>query len=208
MFFKNIRRWFRRPSNPSGHVYYARLRTPQGIFYKLGYTSKPSLHERMAYGGTGDELLIDKEFLFSFQPDAWDIEQTLLEHFDNLKAFGKYSNDKVLPLAGRGQSELFHQDVLGLDDALYRESIVLTEQEVASALNEQGQGCLMTLAGLVLAPFTLGLSLFLIFGGLSSFFDSSNRGSSSDNQTRKIAVTRPLHPPKIQALLDRLRTPA
>lgn len=158
----------------------------------------------MAYGGTGDELLIDKVFLFSFQADAWDIEQTLLEHFDKQKAFGKYSNDKALPLAGRGQSELFHRDVLGFDDALYQEGTVQTALKTSSVLNEQGEGCLMTILGLVLVPFTLGISLFFIVGGLASVFSASGNGSSSD---KKIAVTRPQHPRAIQALLDRLREP-
>lgn len=202
MFFKKISRWLRRPSDPSGHVYYARLRTPQGLFYKLGYTTKASLHERMSYGGTGDDLMIDQVLLFSFQTDAWDVEQTLLDNFDKLKAFGKYSNDKAFPLAGRGQSELFRQDVLGLDDSLYPETTPLVKPEISSVLDEKGEGCLMTLLGLVLAPFTLGFSLFFIFGGLSSVFSSSSNDPPRD---KEITVKRPIHPPAIQALLDRLR---
>jgi hypothetical protein len=119
--FKTFLRWFRRPPDPAGHLYYARLRTPQGTYYKLGYTSKPTLAERMAHGGLGDERLIEKELLFSFRADAYDVEQALHDHFQDKRAFKKrFSNDPAMPLAGRGQTELFLHDVLGLDDDLYK----------------------------------------------------------------------------------------
>lgn len=204
MIIKKIVKWFRRPSDPSGNVYYARLLTNQGIFYKLGYTKKSTLHERMAYGGTDDERLIDQVLLFSFQPDAWDIEQTLLENFDKLKAFGKYSNDKAFPLAGRGQSELFREDILGIDDTLYQEIAASPNQNSSPTLDEKGGGCLLTALGIILIPFTFGLSLFFIFGGLSSVFNQDSNHLSLNN---KIEAKRPKHPPKIQALLDRLRMP-
>ena len=85
--FKNLWRWFKRPKNPAGYVYYARLKTNCGLLYKLGYTKKPSLKERLAYGGQGDEKMIDQEFFFTYREDAWDVEQTLLEHFTRQRAF-------------------------------------------------------------------------------------------------------------------------
>jgi hypothetical protein len=36
-----------------------------------------------------DENLIDHQFFFTFRDDAWDIEQTLLEHFGKHRAFGR-----------------------------------------------------------------------------------------------------------------------
>ena len=196
--FNRIRRWFSRPADPSGHVYYARLKTPQGRFYKLGYTRKPTLVERMAFGRLGDEKLIDRELLFAFRKDAWDVEQVLLEHFDRHRAFGKFSNDPLKPLAGRGQSELFAHDILGLDDDLNKLTD-LEREALKGELSKANDGCLMVLFGLVLAPFTLGLSLLFIAGGLSFVLDYSKGG-------RPVA-TRPQHPPKIQALLDALRPP-
>ena len=193
--FKTVSKWFRRPRDPSGHVYYARLKAPQGTFYKLGYTSKTSLVERMRFAQLGDEKLIERELLFTFRKDAWDIEQKLLDHFDKHRAFGKFSNDPQMPLAGRGQSELFIHDILGLDSDLYR----LSDEEAETLkkeVTETGGGCLLTLLGLVLVPFTLGLSLFLITGGLSSLFGSSVRA-----QPR---YKRPQHPPEIKALIDSL----
>jgi hypothetical protein len=151
--FKRLRRWFNRPQNPAGHVYYARLTFPQGVYYKVGYTSKPSLVERMAFSGYGDEKRIDREFFFSYRKDAWDVEQTLLEHFDKHRAFKKFSNDPTMPLNGRGQTELFAHDILGLDSELYN----LTDHDKTLLKGDSAlanDGCLMVLLGLVLIPFT------------------------------------------------------
>jgi hypothetical protein len=195
--FKKIRRWLLRPKNPAGNVYYARLRTPQGTFYKLGYTSKPTLVERMAYGNSGDEKLIDHQFFFTFREDAWDVEQTLLEHFDKHRAFGRFSNDPKMPLSGRGQSELFAYDVLGLDDDLYRQPDNDTLKEIQDEQEEAREGCLLILIGLILVPFTFGISLFFILGGASGLF-------SKKSQPVLIARTRPVHQPAMQELIDAL----
>ena len=72
----------------------------------------------MAFGGYGEEKLIDREFLFAYRKDAWDVEQTLLDYFDKHRAFKKFSNDPTMPLNGRGQTELFDHDILGLDEGL------------------------------------------------------------------------------------------
>ena len=196
--FKRIKRWFSRPKNPAGHVYYARLNTPQGIFYKLGFTSKPSLVERMAYSGDGDEKMIDHQFFFTHRNDAWDVEQTLLEHFNKRRAFGKYSRDPSKPLCGRGQSELFSHDILGLDDDLYPSS-----EEALKALqieSEQGNGgWMLILIGLVLLPFTWGISLLLILMGGYGLIEFTQ-----SHQMRTAQVTRPVHSPIIQELIDTL----
>lgn len=193
--FNRVSRWFRRPRDPSGHVYYARLKAPQGTFYKLGYTSKTSLVDRMRFGQLGDEEMIERELLFTFRKDAWDVEQTLLDHFDKHRAFGKFSNDPQMPLAGRGQSELFNHDILGLDSELYRlsdEDLEAIKMEVS----ETSEGCLLTLIGLALVPFTFGISLFFIAGGLSGIFGGGTKVQLRDK--------RPKHPPEIKALIDAL----
>ncbi|TYC61661.1 hypothetical protein ETQ85_03120 [Zoogloea oleivorans] len=195
--FKKIKKWFLRPKNPAGNVYYAKLRTPQGDFYKLGYTSKPSLVERMAYGNSGDEKLINHQFFFTFCEDAWDVEQTLLEHFDKQRAFGRFSNDPKMPLSGRGQSELFVCDVLGLDEDLYRLPDEDTLKAIRDNADEAGAGCLFILIGLILIPFTLGISLFFILGGISGIFGKKEQPVFEFR-------TRPVHPPAIQKLIDAL----
>ena len=152
----------------------------------------------MAYGGHGDEKFIDREFLFTYRKDAWDVEQTLLDHFAKHRAFRKFSNDPMKPLNGRGQSELFAHDILGLDEDLYR----LSEQDkeaIQRELQQANEGCVLVLLGLVLAFFTFGLSLLFIGAGAS--------GVLADGKGTRQAVKRPRHPPKIQELLDALIQP-
>jgi len=171
---KQIRRWFRRPINSAGNVYYVKLFTPQGVFYKIGYTTKSNVIERFAFANCGDEKLVNRQFLFAFREDAWDVEQQLLDHFDKHRAFGKYSNDPMGPLAGCGQSELFRHDILGLDNDLYAISDELAKRAAEVESKKAGEGCLMMLIGLALAPFTLGLSLLFLFGVASSLYEDGN----------------------------------
>jgi len=202
--FKAIKRWFARPKNPAGNVYYARLKTPTGTYYKIGYTSKSSLFERFAYGGQGDEFMLDREFFFTFHPNAWDIEQTLLEHFDKHRAFGRYSNQPQFPLSGRGQSELFKLDVLGLDEELYRRPVQFPEAPATSTHDVQTNGCMFVLLGLALAPFTLGLSLLFIVGGGLDFFSPRHGAQAATARHPTVALRRPEHPPEIRKLLATL----
>lgn len=105
-----------RPSQSSGNVYYARLKTPLGYFYKLGFTTLASVHERLAYQGKGNEQLLDKVLCFAYLEDAFDVEMSLHAHFIARAAFSSYCADPDLPLYGNGQSELYIDDILGLDD--------------------------------------------------------------------------------------------
>lgn len=195
-------RWFRRPSDPSGYLYYARLKTSQGKYYKLGFTSKHSLVERMSYAGKGDERLIEKELLFSFSRDAYDVEQSLHDHFRGQRAFKRrFSNDPSMPLAGRGQTELFRHDVLGLDDDLYKATPQQLSKEASAALQEQETGCLLMVVALGLAPFTLGLSLLLLVMGSSAFFGQGSTLGTAETD----AYIRPAHPPAIHALIEELK---
>jgi hypothetical protein len=57
----------------------------------------------------------------------------------------------------------------------------------------------MILIGLILAPFTLGISLLFILGGASGFFSDSKSSQLSMART-----TRPVHPPMIQKLINSL----
>ena len=208
--YTRVKRWFRRPNNPSGNVYYVRLKTPQGLLYKIGFTTKASLIDRMAYGGHGDEKLIDKEFFFTKLDDAWDVEQTLLDHFSKHRAFGKYSNNPSQPLSGRGQSELFAFDILGLDAALYAPQELTTLEACEYDSKQAADGCLGILIGIVLAPFTLGFSLLCIFGGFMEFFTATQKRTVAEKR-EIVCRPRPKHPEEIQALIDslsELNTPA
>lgn len=195
--FKSLSKWFNRPLDVSGHVYYAKLETPPGTFYKIGYTKKSCLVDRFSYANCVDEKLIKREFFFTFRPDAWEIEQALLEHFDRHRAFR--IKDPAMPLCGRGQSELFHHDILGLDEDLYR---IVDEEDVATlqaSVEQKNAGCMWVLLGLALAPFTLGLSLLVIFLGASDFF-----GSDAGRPTGRQTTAKPTHPVRIRELIDSL----
>lgn len=194
-----VSRFFRRPRQSAGNVYCAKLETLQGTFYKIGFTTKPTLHERMAYNGQGNEKLIKQVLLFSYHANAWDIEQTLLDHFSKHRAFKK-GNAPSKPLYKNGQSELFATDVLGLDEPLYLSRAFTTQTSIVDA--EQARyGCFAALIGLALAPFTLGISLFFIWAGIVEFFSAT---SDKTNEEELVARERPKHPESIKIIVDEL----
>lgn len=194
--FKRLSRWWRRPKNCAGHVYYAKLRANGETYYKLGFTTKLTLAERFAYAGHGDEKLIERVLMFGFDEKAWDLEQSLLEHFRKHRAFGRFSKDPAQPLAGRGQTELFRSDILGLDEDLYyispRQLEELKEEQDAAA-----GGCFLILIAIVLAPFTLGWSLVALFFGGGLIFEK--------RKPTTVVPKRPTHPPGIQVIIETLQ---
>lgn len=197
--FTRISRYFRRPRQSAGNVYYAKLNTPQGRFYKIGFTTKASLHERMAYNGKGDERLIENILFFTPHPKAWDVEQTLLDHFHKQKAF-KSGNAPAMPLYKNGQSELFASDILGLDAELYTPRMETSLVPSCENYQKSLDGCLGIIIGVILIPFTLGISLSFIFGGLADFFS----GGRTKLVEQKVLVTpeRPIHPHHIHSLIN------
>lgn len=92
---------------------YVRLKTPLGPMYKLGFTTSSTAHERLSYQGKGHEKLINAVLGFAFSPNALSIEQTLHGYFDSKRAF--VIPDAQMPFAGNGQSELYAEDILGMD---------------------------------------------------------------------------------------------
>ena len=104
-----------RPAKNSGNLYYARLNTPVGVLYKLGFTNLGSVKERLAYQGGGDEQYLDRVLFFANFENAADIEIAAHEHFGHKAAFGRFSNEHSMPLSGNGQSELYAEDILLVD---------------------------------------------------------------------------------------------
>lgn len=109
--------FFTRTPN-KGYVYYVKLQTDDGPLYKLGFTTKASVHERFSYKDYGDEKLIDCVFLFSASNRAYEAEQTLHRYFKKKRAY-RWACWPHKPLYLRGQSELYREDILGMDDAIY-----------------------------------------------------------------------------------------
>ncbi|MCY1363847.1 hypothetical protein D9M69_506260 [compost metagenome] len=159
----------------------------------------------MAYAGGGDEKLIDKVLFFKPHAKAWDVEQTLLDHFAKKRAF-KWGNDPSKPLYKNGQSELFASDILGLDADLYVPRMV-SSLVPSTESNEQALGgCLAVLIGVLLAPFTVGISLIFVFGGLMDFFTAATE-QKTDEMNELVIPERPIHPEEIKNLLDSLSLP-
>lgn len=102
------------PKNASGYLYYVRLSTELGMLYKIGFTTLGSVQERLGYRGGRDDDLVDKVLLFKHMTDAADWEALLHRVFRKKRAF--YDDSEYLPLFRNGQSELYYEDVLGLDD--------------------------------------------------------------------------------------------
>lgn len=102
-------------ADPKGNLYYVRLNTEYGVFYKLGFTTFGSVKARMSYKGSTDWQYIDKVLMFKNLPDAFEVEQKLHAYLDKKRAFAEYSANQALPLYRNGQTELYIEDVLHLD---------------------------------------------------------------------------------------------
>lgn len=98
-----------------GNLYYVRLNTPLGKFYKIGFTTMKSVNDRLAFQGTGDEKYIEEVLYFKSRLGAYGLEQSLHAYFSDQAAFRKYSAFVDMPLPKNGQSELYYDDVLKLD---------------------------------------------------------------------------------------------
>lgn len=112
----------------AGHIYYVRLQTSVGPMYKLGFTTMPNVEARLGYQGGGHEKQIDKVMGFIHYPNALKIEQKLHLHFQHRRAFPLLEID--MPFAGNAQSELYKDDILGLD----REYTLERAQRVEEAI--------------------------------------------------------------------------
>ena len=97
-----------------GNLYYVRLKTPLGPFYKLGFTTMPSVRERFAFQNNGHEDQIDWVIGFIESSNALSIEMMLHTHFRRKTPFPR--PEKGMPFFGNGQSELYAEDILGMDE--------------------------------------------------------------------------------------------
>jgi hypothetical protein len=128
-----------RPAQSAGNLYYVRLKTPVGPLYKLGYTTMKSAQERFAFQGENHEALIDQVLFFGYFDDAFDLEDQLHQHFRSQAAFSKKYPQAHGPLYKNGQSELYSEDILGLDSQYASEQSERTKQNLKIA-SYQSQG--------------------------------------------------------------------
>lgn len=109
--------------NPAGHIYYARMKTSWGVFYKLGYTSRSTLEDRLNYGEKNDGGLVDRVLLWSWSDTALKEELGLHGMFHDKRIFGKYGKYENGPMYKNGQSELYAEDILDLDSECTEEQV-------------------------------------------------------------------------------------
>ena len=84
--------------------------------FKLGFTTWPSVEQRFAYKGSGDEKYIDKVLFFEHFEDALEMETTLHAYFRRKATFcGSGGREQDMPLFQNGQTEIYIQDILDLD---------------------------------------------------------------------------------------------
>lgn len=109
------------PEDMEGYLYYIRLKTSKGIFYKIGFTRQKSVEDRFSYGGSKNYQLIDKVLFFKYSMYAYEYELLLHNHLCHVKALESGSFASLFrdlseyPLFKDGQTELYKHDVLGLD---------------------------------------------------------------------------------------------
>ncbi|RZJ62996.1 MAG: hypothetical protein EON49_00145 [Acidovorax sp.] len=102
-----------KPQPTSGNLYYVRLSTSLGTFYKLGFTTLGSAQERFAYQGKGHDGLVDDVLLFVYRDDAYEVEQIIHAHFRGKASFA--IPEEGMPFFENGQSEIYAEDILKLD---------------------------------------------------------------------------------------------
>jgi len=99
--------------------------------YKLGFTKLASVESRLAYSGDGSEALIDRVLVFMPLDDAFDVECQLHSHFSDKRAFNRLGDDPMMPLFKNGQSELYIEDVLGVDPDYSKDQAKKTQDKIS-----------------------------------------------------------------------------
>ncbi|GAA5100526.1 GIY-YIG nuclease family protein [Wohlfahrtiimonas larvae] len=148
---------YRPPSN-KGNLYYVRFSTSLGYFYKIGFTTANSVEKRFSYNSV-DFLDIDKVLLFEYLDNAYDIEQQLHSCLSERALFKEFKNQNaVYPLFKNGQSELYLEDILGLDPEYTEEQRFQTFKNVKLAVEQNELVGILKLAASRTADRILSLS--------------------------------------------------
>lgn len=151
----------------AGNLYYIKLKTNLGIFYKIGFTTYQNINDRFNYDGSNDYKLIQETLMFQYYDDAYLREQRLHNQHKDKKAFYKYSNESYLPLANNGQSELYYDDILSLDKEFSKKESFFTKLKVYIAIFKSNPIKIILSIGFAIAifigtfPYSLGFILFV-----------------------------------------------
>jgi hypothetical protein len=151
----------------SGNLYYIKLKTDLGIFYKIGFTTYQNINDRFNYDNSNDYRLIQETLMFQYYDDAYLKEQRLHKQYKYKKAFYKYSNESYLPLPNNGQSELYYDDILSLDKNFSKKEKNFTKLKVYIAIFKSNPIKIILFMGFTIAvfigtfPYSLGFILFV-----------------------------------------------
>jgi len=146
----------------SGNLYYIKLKTNLGIFYKIGFTTYNNINERFNYNGSSDYKLIQDIFIFQYYDNAYMKEQKLHQKYNDKRAFKKYSKESYLPLMNNGQSELYYDDVLLLDKNFSYKEKLLTKFNVYLTIFKNDPLRILLILGLFIGLFPFSLIFLLI----------------------------------------------
>ncbi len=61
----------------SGNLYYIKLKTDLGIFYKISFTTSKNIRDIFNHNGSNDYKLIQETLIFKYYDDAYLREQKL-----------------------------------------------------------------------------------------------------------------------------------
>lgn len=176
------------PSNRAGNLYYIKLKTEFGPFYKLGFTKAPSVLERFSYGESTNHELIEKVLLFVPLDDGFDVEARLHNHFSSKKSFGMFSSIPDMPLYRDGQSELYYEDILGLDERYSPIKHLFSWLRVTyhAGKNEYKSGLVAVVVMTVMMALCLAILMIVLpFTWLADWLSSDGKHKPHANQNKR-----------------------
>lgn len=169
------------PTNRAGNLYYIKLKTKFGPFYKLGFTKASSVVERFSYGDSTNYELIEKVLLFVPLDYGFDVEARLHNHFSTKKSFGMFSAIPNMPLYRDGQSELYFKDILGVDREYSRIKHFFTWLRVTyhAGKTEYSSGLVTVVVMILMLALTLALmALILPFSRIADWLNNDGKNES------------------------------
>jgi hypothetical protein len=144
--------------------------------------------QRFSYGELTNHELIEKELLFVPLDDGFDVETRLHDHFSAKKSFGMFSSIPDMPLYRDGQSELYYEDILGLDENFSRIKHLFTWLRVTyhAGKKEYKSGLIALVVMAVMTVLCLAILMLIFpFGWLADWLGSEEKGESHAKQNKR-----------------------
>ena len=191
--FNKFLRLLRRPRFSAGNVYYAKISRSGKPYYIVGFTQEENIAQCLTSSGISEECTLVDEFFFKFREDAWDVEQDILDYSRKKKRYMYDEGGVFFDARGSRKPKVLLSDVLGLDERLYELSPLAKHDQQGS-----GVGCLLVLVGLLLIPFTAGISIaavLILIGAYLVYEFVSKHGAELENKRK------PQLPSKLESLV-------